>query len=116
MASTHELVKTFIRAATTLPNGQPVGDLALATARLNQLILGQYESVITSDGVTQVSSQVGDTAFAFQVDRELSRAGLLAIAERALELLETCSTVAQARAAFLRRTTTTSPDFSGLSL
>lgn len=115
MASAHHLAKVFLLAVTTGPNGQPFASLDIPRARLTALVTGQFESIETSDGLVQISSQNGDTAYGFAPARNLDRADLASIAARVLAQLDTCTTVAQARAKYLApRARSSRPDFTGL--
>jgi hypothetical protein len=110
-APAHKLVQSFIREATEDENYQPLTSATEVYAKLREIQRGNFEA-ITENGTTLIASTVAGKTFQFRVADDLSPAGIIAIAETALQLIEG-KTVAQARA-LLRRRKNTRPDFSGM--
>jgi len=108
-APTHKLGQAFIREATEDENYAALSDIAEVYQRLREIQRGNFEA-ITQSGTTLISSTVAGKTFQFRVADDLSPAGIIAIAETALQMIEG-RTVAQARA-LLRRRKNTRPDFS----
>ncbi len=111
-APTYKLVQSFIREATEDEDYQVLSDADMVYARLREIQRGNF-TTITESGTTLISSTVAGKTFQFRVADDLSPAGIIAIAETALQMIEG-KTVAQARL-LLRRRKNTRPDFSGLS-
>jgi hypothetical protein len=110
MPANWKLVQAFIREATEDNSFQPVADISIAYAKLRTLQQGHFQTATSGNGTTQISSTIGDTAFAFAVQDSLDVASIIEIAETALQLIDG-KTVAGARA-LLKRRKTTRPDFS----
>lgn len=114
MPSAHEIIKTLLIAVSTDDCGDPIGDVRLAKARLKQLVSGHIDIVTTSGGLTQVSSTVGESSFAFTVTQGVSAADIAVAAAKALAWARKCTTAAQV-AELGYATRKSSPfDFSGM--
>jgi hypothetical protein len=109
-APNHKLVQSFIREATEDENFQALADADEVYSKLRQIQRGNFTAA-TESGTTLISSTVAGKTFQFRVADDLSPAGIIAIAETALQMIEG-KTVAQARL-LLRRRKNTRPDFSG---
>lgn len=112
-APSHKLVQAFIREATEDTNYALVASIAIAYARLREIQKGNFDA-ITANGTTMIGSTVAGKTFNFRVADDLSPAGIMAVAETALQMIEG-KTVAQARA-LLRRRKNTRPDFSTMNI
>lgn len=96
------LVKAFLREATEGVDFVPLSTVAAVHARLRTIQTGHFATATGSDGLVQVSSTIGATAFSFAVPTKLDRAQIVEIAETALELIEGKTTVAEIRALLVR--------------
>lgn len=110
-APTHKLTQAFIREATEDENFQLLTDAAEVYRRLREIQRGNFTAA-TESGTTLISSTVAGKTFQFRVADDLSPAGIIAIAETALQMIDG-KTVAEARG-LLRRRKNTRPDFSTL--
>lgn len=110
-APSYKLIQAFIREATEDESYAALTDADEVYARLREIQRGNFETV-TANGTTLISSTIGGKTFQFRVGDELSPAGIIALAETALQMIQG-KTVAQARA-LLRRRKNTRPDFSTL--
>ena len=91
------MVKAFLRDASEDPAGQVEDDLSIVYKKIRGIQRGIHDSVKDS-GMTLISSNIGGTQFVYRFDEGVSPAGILEITERALELVEAVSTMAELRA------------------
>jgi hypothetical protein len=81
------LVKAFLRQALKDANGDWVSNPQTAIDALTALQTGQYETATDNDTTVVMTSTAGKT-FQFQPTPGLSRTNLIAIAEQAIEIVE----------------------------
>lgn len=106
MGASWILVKAFLRHATEGDDFAPLSDVTAVYQRLRTIQSGHFTTATESDGLVQVSSTIGNTAFSFAVPSKLDRAQIIEIAETALEMIEGKTTVAEIRELLVRVKTT----------
>lgn len=112
MPSRHEITKTLLIAVSTDDCGDPIGDVRIAKARLKQLVSGHIDIVTTSGGLTQVSSQVGESSFTFAVTQGVSAADIAVAAAKALAWARKCTTAKEVSDLGYATRKSSTPDFS----
>ncbi len=110
MAARWKLVQAFLREFTEGADFVPLTDKAVVYARIRAVQQGRFNAV-TADGLTQVSSRIGDTEFNFALNGEMSPEGIVAIAEDALQIVDAAADVTEIRRLLKRRRSTVA-DFS----
>ena len=106
MGASWTLVKAFLREATERTDYSQEESVETVYTKIRAIQRGHFTLATESDGVVQVSSTIGATSFSFALPQRLDRVEIIEVAERALEVIDGLTTVAEIRALLVRTRTT----------
>lgn len=109
------LIKAFVRQALKDANGDEVADLEIAIQALEKIQAGHFETSVkdNEDGTLLVSSTVSGKTFNFAETSGLTSERIMVLAEKAIEFLEECDSVADAKS-YLRPARSYTQDYTDL--